>query len=144
MTSQYQPYIPDKCHTVITVFKLFHKYEARLWKCYHVTMNSSYFLLFAKLTQLWCNVVIPTSRRGCEFDAAVAMLYWCCHCNIITCSGVNLLSSVEGNVGTRLWIDAIVLVLWRPCEFDVTMSTSQQRCQYNVHSTPWDKLTIQR
>ena len=82
LTSQYQPYIPDKCHTVITVFKLFHNQEARLWKCYHVTMNSSYFLLLAKLTQLWCNVVIPTSRRGCEFDAAVTMLYWCCHCNI--------------------------------------------------------------
>ena len=33
-------------------------------------MNSQYCTLFTKMTQHWCNVVIPRiSRRHCKFDA---------------------------------------------------------------------------
>ena len=47
---------------------LVYNFDARLWNCYEVTMNSPQ-TFFVKLTQRWCNIVIPTSRRRCEFDA---------------------------------------------------------------------------
>ena len=72
LMSQYQPCIRDELNFVI---KLFHDFEGMLWKCYHVTINSPYFTFFARLMQRWCNVVVPTSRRRCEFDIAVLTLH---------------------------------------------------------------------
>ena len=79
LMSQYQPCIPDKCHVVN---KIFHNFEIRLWKCYHVTMNNLPFTFFVKLTQRCRNVVIPSSRRRYEFEVTVTTLYRRCHFNI--------------------------------------------------------------
>ena len=69
------PCMPEKCHKVA---KLFRNFEARFFKCYYVTMSTPGLTCFAKLTQQCCNVVMPTSRRSCEFKVAVKLLYWHC------------------------------------------------------------------
>ena len=48
LMSQYQLFIPDKCHVAI---KLFCNFEARFWKSDHMTMNSPRFTFFPKLMQ---------------------------------------------------------------------------------------------
>ena len=60
------------------------------------------------------------------------------------CCEVNLQSNVEVTlVVQRCEFDVVVLRLWRHFKFDVAISTLQQRCQYNIHSTPWVKFTTQ-
>ena len=71
LMSQYRPCIPDKWHVVV---KLFHNFEARMWKYDHMTMNSPHLTLVAKLTQRLCNVVIQTKRRRCDFDVGFTRL----------------------------------------------------------------------
>ena len=44
--SQYRPCIPEKC---LAAIKLFHKIEARLWKCYYVTIKKLHFTFFTKV-----------------------------------------------------------------------------------------------
>ena len=47
-----------------------------IWCCgYNVVSNSLHFKLFAKLMHRWCNFLIPTLRRCCEFDVAVTTLF---------------------------------------------------------------------
>ena len=60
LMSQYRPCIPDKWHVVV---KLFHNFEARMWKYDHMTMNSPHLTLVAKL-----------KRRRCDFDVGFTRL----------------------------------------------------------------------
>ena len=46
LMSQYRPCIPEKC---LAAIKLFHKIEARLWKCYYVTIKKLHFTFFTKV-----------------------------------------------------------------------------------------------
>ena len=141
LMSQYRSCIANKCDVVN---KLFRSFEVKMWKCYHVTMNSPYFTFFAKLTQRWCNVLISTSRTNCEFDVEVTKVYRRYHCNMRDRLGGDFFSRFCGNVGITLWFNVVVWVLWRRYEFNVAISTLQQHCQYNINNTPWIKLTIQR
>ena len=47
LMSQCRHCVPDKCHVII---KLWHNFAKRLWKCYHVTINSPNLTFFAKAT----------------------------------------------------------------------------------------------
>ena len=49
---------------------------------YHPAVNISYLMLFTKLPQRWCNVVISTSERRCGFDIMVSKCYRPCRYNI--------------------------------------------------------------
>ena len=132
--SQYRPCIPDKCNAS----------EARLWKCSPATINRPYFPFFSKLTQRWCNILIPMSKRRCEYKVVVTTLYLRCHCNIHDLLWGEFFIQSWGNIGTTLWFDVVASTLWRRCEFDATISTLQQLWQYSNCSTPWVKLIIQR
>ena len=67
----YRVCIPAKYDVFV---KHFYNFEERLRKCYHVTMNCLHFRFVAKLTQRWRNVIIPMSRKRCEFNVPVAIL----------------------------------------------------------------------
>ena len=76
-------------------------------------MNIPHFMFFAKLTQSWCNVVIPTSRR--RFDYVVRR----CHYNIceITTSNAEATSVKLCKYDVWMLIDAAkTLWVWR-CDF---------------------------
>ena len=79
LMTQYWPCITGKCHIFM---KLFKNLKTRLRKCYHATIKSPHFTFFVKLMQRWYNIVIPTSRRRCEFNIVVSTLYQVCHYNI--------------------------------------------------------------
>lgn len=78
LISKYWCCIPDQYHRVV---KLFHNFEALLWRFYHVTMKTPYLTFFGKLTQRWRNIVIPTSRSRClQFSinvVSVTSIKWC-------------------------------------------------------------------
>ena len=124
LMSQYRPCIPGKYQWVFTVF---HHFEVRLWKCYNVTINGSHLVSFTKLTQRWCNVVIPTSRRRCEFDIAVTTLYRRCYCNSRDMMWGEFTIQRWGNISTTLWI-------WRH-SIDVGKTLWIWRCNFNVVAT---------
>ena len=71
LMTQYRVCIPAKYDVFV---KHFYNFEKRLRKCYHVTMNCLHLRFVAKLTQRWCNVMIPMSRKRCEFNVAVTTL----------------------------------------------------------------------
>ena len=71
--------MPGKCHVIN---KHLYNFEARLWKCYHMIMNSLQFRFSSTLTERWRNVLTPTSRTRCEFDIVVTKLNLRCGCNI--------------------------------------------------------------
>ena len=125
---QYGTYVPQHLHVV----NLFYNFEAMLTKYYHTTLNNPHLRFFAKLTQRWCNVVISTSRRRCEFDVASMNFKHWISVAVTTSTGYcwgELTIQRWGNVFTTF--DVVVLTLSRRCETDVAISTLQQR-QYNI------------
>ena len=118
--------IPYQCNAVI---KLFQNSEAWLWKCYHVTINGSHLTFFAKVTQLWYNVILMTSSRHCKFNVTVTTYRRCYY---------NIHDMLWG--GFTFYFEA---TLTQRCEFDVAISTLKQRYQHNIHNMPWVKLIIE-
>ena len=132
---KYRPCIPNKYHFVI---KYFYNFEARVWKSYHVTVNSPIRMFFTKLTHRWCNFVISMSIRRYEIHPCIDFAITA---STIYCD-VNWLSNVEEMQAERYEFDVVISALQRPCEFDVVISTLQQRFPYNIHIAQWIELTI--
>ena len=76
-----------------------------------VTKNSLHFIFFANLSKYWCNVVIPTLRRHCEFDSAVTRLYQRCLYDIY-----NMLKCIEATLVQCCEFYVVISMLWRRCE----------------------------
>ena len=127
--SQYWPCIPGKCHKVVI---LFHNFEARLWKCYYMTIIV-HMWLFAKLTQRWWNVIIPASGRRCEFKVVVTKLYRRCRYNIRDMLWGEFFIQRWGNLSPALWIwscsiSVVNLTSWfQPCKKVVNIILIVQR-----------------
>ena len=135
--SQHWLYIPDKCHVVI---KLFDNFEVKLSKRYHVVMNSLHYTFFVKLMQRWCNFVLLTLRRCCEFGVTVIAFYWRCYYNIIDTLWGEFTIQRWGNIRTTLWIwrlsIEVVKALW-------ILRRDFQGFQCSMYSAPWVKVIIQ-
>ena len=98
---QYQPCIPEKCHVIVN---LFYNFEVKLWKRYHITMNSPHLKILIKLGEHWYNLVVSTSRRRGEFDVAVSTLYQRCHCHTsMTYCELKLLSNAQAMLARRIF-----------------------------------------
>ena len=76
--SKYWPCITNKCHVVN---KLFHNFEARLWKYYNVTMNSPHFICSF---QSWHNVGATSWYRRQEDFVNFALYLYCIDVAITT------------------------------------------------------------
>ena len=137
LTSQHWLYLQDKCHVVI---KIFHNFEVKLSKRYHVTMNSLHYTFFVKLTQRWCNFVLPTLRRCCEFGVTVIAFYWHCYYNIIDTLWGEFTIQRWGNICTMLLIWRLSIKVVKALGI---LSRDFQGLQFNMYGEPWVKVIIE-
>ena len=69
-------------------------------------------MFFSKLTQRWCNVLMPASGKGCEFGIAIKKLYQRYHYNInYTLSNVDWYNVVNLTLQYRHCKDVANLIL---------------------------------
>ena len=98
---------PDKCHVVI---KRFDNSEARLWKCYHVTLNSPFF---AKLKQ--------------HHNADVEKTLWVSMLWLQLCVIVAIYPTLRQH-----WYNVVNLTSWNWTREEVVNLTLPFQCYNNV------------